>query len=279
MEGKTVVRVDLRRPDLRVPIPADLATRLEGARIVRLDRRAKYLLAETDRGDVVLMHLGMSGRFTVLRPNGLPTRAGRFYHSNAAAAGTGPHDHVVITLQDGTRIVYADPRRFGLFDLAHAEEMERHRLLTGLGIEPLDHALTPEYLAQRLKSRRAPLKVVLLDQRLIAGLGNIYACEILYRARLSPRRAAGTLAPSGQATMRLGRLVAATRAVITEAIDAGGSSLRDYAGTDGELGYFQHRFDVYDRAGEPCRSIGCGGTVRRLVQSGRSTFFCSRCQR
>ncbi len=279
MEGKRIAGVTLRRPDLRFPIPADFAARLTGRRIVRIDRRAKYLLAHTDGGDVALMHLGMSGRFTIVPPGGFAAEPGRFYHNGATGAGEGPHDHVVLALEDGTRIVYTDPRRFGVMDLVAEAGLAGHRLLRDLGVEPLGNAFNAPYLAEAFAGRRTPVKAALLDQRKVVGLGNIYVCEALFRARISPRRLAASLAPKGVPTARLERLVAAARAVLQDAIAAGGSSLRDYARADGELGYFQHTFDVYDRAGEPCRREGCTGTVSSIVQSNRSTFYCGRCQR
>jgi formamidopyrimidine-DNA glycosylase len=261
LEGRKLARVVLNRADLRIPFPERFAERLTGRRIERLSRRAKYLLGHCDDGTVLIVHLGMSGRLTV--------------EGNAQApAPRGPHDHVILETDAGTRLVFHDHRRFGLMTLAREEELPRHPLLKDLGLEPLSPAFTPEALAARLDGRRTPLKSALIDQHVIAGLGNIYASEALHRAQLSPRRRAATLTDS-----RAVRLVCAIRAVLEEAIAAGGSSLRDYVHADGELGLFQHRFAVYDREGEPCSTAGCGAKIRRLVQSNRSTFYCPRCQR
>lgn len=261
LEGRRLVSVVLNRPDLRVPFPPRFAERLAGRRIERLARRGKYLLGYCDNGTVVIIHLGMSGRLTV------ETIAER-------ASLRGPHDHVVLETDAGARLVFRDHRRFGLMTLAREEELLRHPLLKNLGLEPLSPAFTPEALRARLVGRRAPLKSALIDQHVSAGLGNIYASEALHRAQLSPRRRAATLT-----SVRAARLVAAIRAVLEEAIEAGGSSLRDYVHTDGGAGFFQHRFAVYDREGAPCSTSGCGATIRRLVQSSRSTFYCPRCQR
>jgi len=276
MEGAVVARVEVRRPDLRFPFPPRFAARLKGRRVEALSRRGKYLLAELDTGLVLLMHLGMSGSFRV---EGLsqPVGNGSLYYARAKDVG---HDHVVMHLQGGLRVVYNDPRRFGFMLLLRREDCEAHPLLAGLGLEPTGNALSAEALAPRFAGRAAPLKAVLSDQRVIAGLGNIYACEALWRARLSPRRTAGSLVRAdGRASERLVRLVAAVRAVIADAIEAGGSSLRDHVQADGTLGLFQNRFAVYDREGEPCPRRSCRGVVRRIVQSGRSTFHCPLCQR
>ena len=260
LEGRTLTRVEARRPDLRFPLPPGFAERLTGARIVKVDRRAKYLLIRMAGGAVLLMHLGMSGRFITGPHNRVPP--------------LGTHDHLVFDTDDGTRVVFHDPRRFGMADLIDPADEASHRLLAGLGPEPLDAAFTVEHLATGLAGRRTPMKAALLDQHLVAGLGNIYVCEALYRARISPRRQARNV---GRA--RIGRLHEAIQAVLGDAIDSGGSSLRDFIRIDGGLGYFQHRFDVYDRTGEPCRTPQCPGTVSRIVQSNRSSFYCPRCQR
>lgn len=274
--GRLIARVDLRRADLRFPFPADFRARLEGARVDRLERRAKYILAGTDRGDRLILHLGMTGRFTILRPDGRIATPGEFY-DDTAAAGTadGPHDHVVFSLDDGTRIVYSDHRRFGLMDLERPGEA--HRLLAGIGVEPLGNELNGDYLRAAFHKKAAPLKAALLDQRIIAGLGNIYVCEALFRSRLSPRRKAGTLARASDP--RADELVRHIRDILTEAIAAGGSTLQDYRAADGSAGAFQQRFLVYDREGEACHTPGCTDTVKRIVQSGRSTFLCPHCQR
>ncbi len=275
LEGAIIARVEQRRPDLRFPFPERFAERLAGRRVAALRRRAKYLLAELDDGATLLMHLGMSGSFRI--EGGEPLAADSFHYERSKDAA---HDHVVLHLRGGTRIVYNDPRRFGFMLLIGPEDLAAHPLLAALGLEPTGNELAAEALAQRFAGRAAPLKAILGDQTIIAGLGNIYVCEALWRAGLSPRRAAGTLVRGdGMPTARLVRLVEAVRAVIAEAIEAGGSSLRDYVQADGSLGYFQHRFAVYGREHEPCLKPACRGTIRRIVQSGRSTFYCPDCQR
>lgn len=278
MEGHTIRAVRLSRPDLRFPLPGDFAARLEGRRVESLSRRAKYLLARLDSDETLLMHLGMTGRFTVFAPGGRKLNLGDFYYEEPAQnAGSGVHDHVLFELDDGSLIVYTDPRRFGLMDIVR--NGTPHPLLEGLGVEPLEPELNAEHLWGAFRGKRAPLKAALIDQRLIAGLGNIYACEALYRARLSPLRIASTLARRARPEQRLEALVEAIRAVLSRAIEEGGSTLRDYARIDGSPGGFQSVFDVYDREGQPCLRDGCPGMVRRIVQSGRSTFYCPRCQR
>ena len=280
LEGATIEKVERRRPDLRFPFPRGFAGRLTGRRVTALRRRAKYLLAELDDGTSLLMHLGMSGSFRVEtgRAKDVKPLAGDavYYERGKAVA----HDHVVIHLKGGTRIIYNDPRRFGFMLLIAPRDLQAHPLLAELGLEPTGNELSAEALAPLLAGRAAPLKAALGDQRVIAGLGNIYVSEALWRAKLSPRRAAKTLVRArGKPTARLVRLVEAVRAVIADAIEAGGSSLRDYVRADGEFGLFQHRFAVYDRAGKPCLRPHCGGTIRRVVQSGRSTYYCPVCQR
>ncbi len=274
--GATIAAVEQRRPDLRFPFPADFADRLAGRRIEALERRAKYLRAHLDDGTVLVMHLGMSGSFRIETADAVDLPGG-FHHPRSTRAN---HDHVELTLSTGVRIVYNDPRRFGFMLLVAGRELGTHPLFAGLGIEPLDDGFDGAALARLLAGRSTPLKAALLDQRLIAGLGNIYVCEALHRAGLSPRRAAGTLVRrDGAPTARANRLAATIRDVLTEAVAAGGSSLRDHRQTDGTLGYFQHSFRVYDRLDHPCPSATCAGTVARIVQNGRSTFFCSTCQR
>jgi formamidopyrimidine-DNA glycosylase len=277
LTGRTITAVHLARPDLRFALPKDFVARLQGRRVVEITRRAKYLIATLDSGDALLMHLGMTGRFTVVVPDGRAITLGELYFEPAAAR---THDHVVFDIEDGHRVVYNDARRFGFMLLIGRDELETHPLLAGLGLEPTGNALSAEALAPRFAGRAAPLKAILSDQRVIAGLGNIYACEALWRARLSPLRAAGTLVrANGHPAERLQRLTEAVRAVIRDAIEAGGSSLRDYVQADGTLGMFQHTFAVYDREGAPCQRHGCRGRIRRIVQSGRSTFHCPVCQR
>jgi formamidopyrimidine-DNA glycosylase len=279
--GRRIERVKVARADLRQPFPPRFAERLTGRTVTAIARRAKYLLLGLDSGETWLVHLGMTGRFTVVPPEGRPLSLGEFYYEvPAEGAGKGPHDHVVIELEGGFRLVFGDPRRFGVMDLIAPGAEETHPLLSHLGIEPLGNALSADALAPLFARRQAPLKAVLSDQKVIAGLGNIYACEVLHRAGLAPDRRAQTLVTkAGAPTPRLEALVAAIRAVLAEAIAAGGSTLRDYAGATGEPGGFQQLFAVYDREGEPCPRPGCGGTIRRSVQGGRSTFWCPRCQR
>ena len=324
--GDHIVRVEQRRPDLRFPLPERFAERLERRTIRALDRRAKYLLAHLDNGEVLLMHLGMSGRFTIaldsppprgegsgvgriptVEARGIPTSelgsdpiasvlpspppglphqgggtpsrelVGTFVH---ATGGTSAHDHVVLHMASGATVTYNDPRRFGFMLLVPEDALETHPLLRGLGVEPLGNALCAHYLAQRAEGRRTDLKAFLLDQRIIAGLGNIYVSEALFRARLSPNRAAGCLSRTGgKPTDRAVRLVPAIRTVLEAAIAAGGSTLKDFRHADGDLGYFQHQHMVYGRAGEPCATPGCRGIVRRTIQGGRSSFHCPLCQR
>lgn len=275
LEGRRLIRVIPARADLRIPFPEDFIQRLEGKRIMHLARRAKYILVHLEDGTVLIIHLGMSGRMTIHAPAGAPARPGAFHFApRALGSGTGPHDHVVFETDDGTRIVYSDPRRFGLMTLADENTLSAHPLLKDLGIEPLGNGLNGPVLATLLAGRRTPLKAALLDQRLIAGLGNIYVCEALYRARLSPRRRAATVSGA-----RAERLALSIKGVLQDAIQAGGSTLRDYAHADGSLGYFQHAFAVYGRADAPCSTPGCGSNIRRIVQGQRSTFFCSNCQR
>lgn len=270
MEGRVIELAENRRPDLRFPFPDRFAGRLTGVRVERLDRRAKYLLLRLENGETLLAHLGMSGRFTIHLPD-RAAKPGDFAH----APGTSEkHDHVVFDMEGGARIVFNDPRRFGFMTLFPTEAEESVPFLAGLGPEPNSNAFSGPFLQSRVKGKKAPLKAALLDQRVVAGLGNIYVCEALHQAGLSPRRLAGTLGPK-----RADRLALAVRQVIDDAIAAGGSSLKDFASAEGELGYFQHAFRAYGREGEVCLSPECGGKIMRIVQSGRSTFFCPTCQR
>lgn len=263
LEGRRLIRVDQRRADLRYPMPVGLAARLTGRRVRALSRRAKYLLVALDDDMVLIVHLGMSGRMTVATP---------------PAPAPGPHDHLILETEDGAVIALNDPRRFGLVDLVPASDLATHRLFAFLGPEPLGDGFTADYLTARLRGRATAIKSALLDQRIVAGLGNIYVCEALFRARLSPRRRAASVAG-----VRAARLVPAIRSVLIEAIAAGGSSLRDYVQTTGELGYFQHAWTVYGREGAACGACVCAvaetGGVRRLTQAGRSTFYCPVLQR
>jgi formamidopyrimidine-DNA glycosylase len=276
MEGARFTKVEARRGDLRWPLPKDFVARLEGQTVLGLGRRAKYLLADLSSGDVLLMHLGMSGSFHVTRPGGQDT-PGSYYHARGESRA---HDHVVFHMSSGARIAFNDPRRFGSMKLIARSALDREPLLAALGPEPLGNAFDAAMLAQACKGKQTSLKAALSDQKVVAGLGNIYVCEALHRAALSPRRRASTIATrTGNATPHAGRLVEAIQDVLRDAIAAGGSSLRDHRRTDGELGLFQHNFRVYDRAGEPCPRRGCRGTIRRIVQTGRSTFYCPVCQR
>jgi len=277
MTGRRIAHVELRRKDLRFPFPKDFAERLTGRGVEAFRRRAKYILAEIEGGDCLLIHLGMSGRFAVVKGGRLRNLGEFYFEEGAAVEVQGAHDHVVFTLDDGTRIIYTDPRRFGLMDLFPQGEAAGHRLLGGIGIEPLGNDFNAAHLAQVFAGKKAPLKAALLDQRLVAGLGNIYVCEALYRAGLSPRRKAGTLVKRGKPDHRLEDLARHIRMVLEEAIIAGGSTLRDFAQTDGSNGGFQERFSVYDREGEACPR--CSKPIRRIVQSGRSTFYCPSCQK
>ncbi|NLH79517.1 MAG: bifunctional DNA-formamidopyrimidine glycosylase/DNA-(apurinic or apyrimidinic site) lyase [Phyllobacteriaceae bacterium] len=281
MEGARIVRVECRRPDLRKPFPVRFVERLEGATVTALSRRAKYLLADLSTGEVLIAHLGMSGSFRIRAEGEGEGVPGVFHHGRDRAAA---HDHVVFHLEGdhlpgGATVTYNDPRRFGVMDLAARAALAEHPALAGLGLEPLGNELDGARLAALFRDRATPLKSALLDQHAIAGLGNIYVCEALWRARLDPRAPAGsTVTATGRPTTALDDLAGAIRAVLLEAIEAGGSSLRDHRRTNGELGYFQHSFAVYDREGDPCPRPTCDGVIERIVQSGRSTFFCPRCQ-
>lgn len=277
MAGMRLAKVEQRRPDLRFPFPERFVKRAQGRKVMRLGRRAKYLIAELDSDEALIMHLGMSGRFTIEVPDKANSSPGRFAHAFAPSA---PHDHVVFHLENGARVTYNDPRRFGFMDLVASTDLETCKHFAQMGIEPLGNELNADYLAERASGRTTDLKAFLLDQRHIAGLGNIYVCEALHRARLSPRRLAGTLASKkSKPTVKAERLVPHIRDVLNDAIAAGGSTLRDYRAADGALGYFQHTFAVYGREGEPCPTDGCRGKVERITQAGRSTFFCGRCQK
>ena len=269
LEGARLARVEARRPDLRFPLPKDFAKRLTGARVERLERRAKYLLARLDTGETLVMHLGMTGRFEIEGAD--RTRPGVF---REAASMHDKHAHVLFETDRGARITFFDARRFGYMDLIPTADLEQHPWFKGLGPEPLGPEFTAAHLKAAFEGRIQNVKATLLDQRIVAGLGNIYVCEALHRARISPTAPAGSLSPR-----RLEALAEAIGEVLNAAIVAGGSTLRDYAGADGELGYFQHAFKAYGREGQACLSEGCGGIIRRRVQGGRSTFYCPVCQR
>jgi formamidopyrimidine-DNA glycosylase len=259
LEGRRLVRVEQRRPDLRFPLPPRFAERLTGRLVLGLRRRAKYLLIDLDGDEVLLAHLGMSGRMVV---------------GNGEAPPPDRHDHIVLHVEGGKRVTYNDARRFGMMTLVATKELDRHPLIAKLAPDPLDPLFDGAFLAGRLRGKATPIKSALLDQRVVSGVGNIYACEALFRAGVSPRRLAGTVRGD-----RAGRLAVALREVLGEAIEAGGSSLRDYVQADGELGNFQHRLAVYGHAGDPCPGCTCKGTIRRIVQAGRSTFYCPARQR
>ncbi len=264
MEGQVIAEAVVNRPDLRWPLPERMAERLTGARIGRLRRRSKYILADLDSGETLLIHLGMSGRMLVSG-----TVIGGYYHDHPAPQ---KHDHVVLIMAGGARVTFNDARRFGAMDLFPTDQEADYWLLSALGPEPFGNDFNEEYLVARLQGRASPIKTALLDQHVVAGLGNIYVSETLFRAGIDPRRAAGRIAAA-----RIATLVPIIRDVLSEAIESGGSSLRDHRQASGELGYFQHAFRVYDRAGQPC--VTCGAPVLRIVQSGRSTFYCPHCQR
>ncbi|MGL4243567.1 MAG: bifunctional DNA-formamidopyrimidine glycosylase/DNA-(apurinic or apyrimidinic site) lyase [Beijerinckiaceae bacterium] len=276
MEGRRILAVETRRKDLRFPFPDRFTGRLTGRTVTAMGRRAKYLMADLDDGEVLVMHLGMTGRF-IIEHDGRLQEPGEFQNEITRHPA---HDHVVLRMEGGATITYNDVRRFGFMALIPRADIGSHPLTKDIGIEPLGNELTAAKLAELFAGKEAPLKAALLDQRLIAGLGNIYVCEALFRSGLSPRRAAGSIvAKDGSPTARAERLTDEIRKVLQEAIAAGGSTLRDFAHADGSLGYFQHRFKVYDREGDPCPNPKCAGVVQRVVQSGRSTFFCGRCQR
>lgn len=279
MEGSTIERLELRRQDLRFPLPENFADASQGRRIVSLGRRAKYLLIDLDDDMTIISHLGMSGSFRVEGEAASQTPGG----FALPRSKDGKHDHVLFHLrtpQGWSRVVYNDPRRFGFMHLWKRSQLDAYPPFVGLGPEPTGNLLDADYLARRLGGRTQPLKGALLDQSVVAGLGNIYVCEALWRAHLSPLRKSGSLVtPTGGPKKQLLLLTEAIRAVIADAIAAGGSSLRDHIQTDGSLGYFQHSFSVYDREGEACRTPGCNGTVSRIVQAGRSSFYCASCQK
>ncbi|MEI6798542.1 MAG: bifunctional DNA-formamidopyrimidine glycosylase/DNA-(apurinic or apyrimidinic site) lyase [Pseudomonadota bacterium] len=264
MEGQKIDQAQVNRPDLRFVLPKDMAARLTGVVVQALRRRSKYILADLSSGETLLIHLGMSGRMLISG-----AQIGRFHHDHPAPQ---KHDHVVLTMGSGARVTFNDPRRFGAMDLMPTARWQAHKLLADLGPEPLGNGFNETYLTHRLENRATPIKSALLDQKIVSGLGNIYVCEVLHRAGIAPTRLAGDLTPNQAAA-----LVPIIRTVLIEAIEAGGSSLRDYRQADGELGYFQHTFRVYDREGQACPT--CATAIMRLVQAGRSSFYCPSCQR
>lgn len=269
--GHVLTRVDQHRPDLRFPLPRDFVRRLTGRRVIAIGRRAKYLLLDLDDGNVLMVHLGMSGRMVLEAPRGQAQTLGEFHHAHNQHDA---HDHVVLTTDEGWAVRFNDPRRFGMMDLVPAAELAAHKLIRMLGPEPLDAGFDAAELERRLKGKKTPIKAALLDQRVVVGIGNIYACEALFLSGISPRRSAHTV--KGE---RADRLMASIKQVLLRSIDDGGSTLRDHVQPGGELGYFQTRFNVYDREGAICATHDCGRAVRRLVQAGRSTFYCAGCQR
>jgi formamidopyrimidine-DNA glycosylase len=276
MEGARFTKVEAHRSDLRWPLPKDFVQRLQGQTVEKLERRGKYLLASLSSGEVLIMHLGMSGSFHVAQ-DGRAHAPGSLYHAPPRRSA---HDHVQFHMSSGALINFNDPRRFGMMKLVRRADLQKEPLLLMLGPEPLAPEFEARVLARLCEGRKTSLKAALSDQRIVAGLGNIYVCEALHRARLSPTRRASSIATrAGLPNARAGALVKAIKAVLQEAIRVGGSSLRDHRRTDGALGDFQHAFRVYDRAGRPCPRRGCTGTIKRIVQGGRSTFFCAVCQR
>ncbi|PWK59782.1 bifunctional DNA-formamidopyrimidine glycosylase/DNA-(apurinic or apyrimidinic site) lyase [Roseicyclus mahoneyensis] len=271
LEGARIARARVNRPDLRWPFPDRMAERLTGARVDRLRRRSKYILADLDTGETLIVHLGMSGRMIVSGGGEGRDMLAQFHHLHPAPE---KHDHVILDTDAGARVTFNDARRFGAMDLCATDAVERHKLIAGIGPEPLGNAFNEAHLIAAFRGKRTPVKAALLDQGIVAGLGNIYVCEALHRAGISPLRHAGRIGAA-----RVAALVPIIRAVLAEAIEAGGSSLRDYRQADGELGYFQHSFRAYGREGEPCQTPDCQGTIHRKVQSGRSSFYCPACQR
>lgn len=280
MEGSRITKLAVNRPDLRFPFPEGFAELLEGQVVISLGRRAKYLLIDLENGLTIVAHLGMSGSFRIELDGDESSVPGDFHMERSK---DGKHDHVIFYL-DGpmgkARVIYNDPRRFGFMHMVERNNLDRYPAFAGIGPEPTGNALSSDYLAKRFAGKKQPLKTVLLDQKVIAGLGNIYVCEALWRSGLAPDRAAGTIvAKDGTVTQQLQELTQHIREVIADAIAAGGSSLRDYIHADGTLGYFQHSFSVYDREGDACRRAGCNGTIGRMVQAGRSSFYCAECQK
>ena len=280
MEGARFTKVEVHRGDLRWPLPKDFVPRLEGNTVTGIGRRAKYLLADLSSGDVLLMHLGMSGSFYVFAGNGgraSVANPGNYYNERSQHSA---HDHVVFHMSSGAIVTFNDPRRFGSMKILPRQKLDAEPLLNRLGPEPLGNEFDAAMLARACKGKKTSLKAALSDQRVVAGLGNIYVCEALYRARLSPKRMAATIASkTGEPNERAERLVEGIKVVLQDAIKAGGSSLRDHKRTDGELGMFQHHFRVYDREGEKCPMPNCRGKIKRIVQNGRSTFYCPSCQK
>ena len=266
MTGYKIDQLILNRPDLRWPFPGGMAERVSGAKVLGLRRRSKYILADLDSNETLLIHLGMSGRILV---SGDPL--GNFVHDHPPIE---KHDHVIFSMENGARITFNDPRRFGALDLLDTNSGDEHPLLRNIGPEPFGNEFHEDYLVNILKKKNSPIKSALLDQRIVAGLGNIYVCEVLFRAGVSPKKLASKISAKRTAPM-----VAIIRDVLGKAIHAGGSTLKDFRHSDGELGYFQHTFKVYGREGEACTNTDCDAKIKRIVQSGRSSFYCPKCQR
>jgi formamidopyrimidine-DNA glycosylase len=277
--GRRFERIELRRKDLRFPFPLGMADGMQNATVDALERRAKYILVHCSNGKTLILHLGMTGRFTILKPDGQTIEPGAFYHEAGASSEPAPHDHVIWHLDDGARIVYNDARRFGFMDWADTHTRDEHKLLKDIGVEPLGNSFHLDHLIEKLRDKKAPMKAALLDQHVVAGLGNIYVSEALHRARISPTLEAGRLVKSKRPDPRLEHLVRHIKDILNEAILAGGSTLQDFQGASGEKGAFQQRFLVYDREGDACATTDCTSTIQRIVQSGRSTFYCPTCQR
>jgi formamidopyrimidine-DNA glycosylase len=279
LQGRRIVGVKLNRANLRFPFPTNFVQDLTGARVTSLSRRAKYILIHCDHGQTLLVHLGMTGRFSVKAPENPSPNLGAFYFDGPHADGKGPHDHVIFSLDNGVQLIYSDPRRFGMMDVFAEHAAESHERLAHIGVEPLGNQFHGAALAAQFKNRDVPLKSALLDQRVVAGLGNIYVNEALHRTRLSPLRRAKTLVKSSSFDPRLDDLARHIRDILQDAIRAGGSTLQDFADTDGKAGSYQQRFVVYDQEHAPCVTPSCRGTITRIVQSGRSTFYCPKCQK
>jgi formamidopyrimidine-DNA glycosylase len=277
--GRVFQRIELRRKNLRFDFPEGMAETMQGAKVESLERRAKYILVHCSNGKSLILHLGMTGRFTIVKPDGQSFEPGAFYFEAGGFAELGPHDHVIWHLDDGVRIIYNDARRFGFMDWADTQKRDEHKLLTDIGVEPLGNSFHLDHLVEKLRGKKAPMKAALLDQHVVAGLGNIYVSEALHRAKISPKLEAGKLIKTKSVDPRLEHLVRHIKDILNEAILVGGSTLQDFKSASGKKGEFQERFLVYDREGEACHSAGCHSVIKRIVQSGRSTFYCPTCQK
>lgn len=279
LNGQRFKNISLRRANLRFPFAANFVSTLVGAKVTHLTRRAKYILVHCDNGNSLLVHLGMTGRFSVSSPQQENGNLGVFYFDGAGSDGSGPHDHVVFELENQTRIIYSDPRRFGMMDVLTTDQQDAHVRLKDIGVEPLGNQFNGAHLAEKFRNRKSPLKSALLDQHVVAGLGNIYVNEALHRAKLSPLRIAQSLVRPKSYDQRLDNLARHIRDILHEAIVAGGSTLQDFVGADGAVGAYQQQFSVYDQKDVACRTALCNGIITRIVQSGRSTFYCPKCQK